>query len=82
MSWVEDVAKIVAGVSEGAGLFRRELAWIDKANLVTSCANNLMLDSSGREYHQDWLRSRLSCLVIKIYILIRTQSLERRLHSR
>jgi hypothetical protein len=66
MSWVEDVAKIVAVVSGGAGLFYWELAWIDKANLATSCANNLMLDSSGREHHQDLLLSHLSGLITKI----------------
>ena len=66
MSWVEGVAKIVAGLSGGAGLFYWELAWIDKANQATSCANNLILDSPGREHHQDWQLSHISGLVIEI----------------
>lgn len=46
-TWVEDVAQVVSGVSGGAGLFYWEPAWIDNANLGSSCANNLMVSSSG-----------------------------------
>jgi len=46
-TWVEDVAKVVAGVSGGEGLFYWEPAWLDNANLGSSCANNLMFSSSG-----------------------------------
>jgi arabinogalactan endo-1,4-beta-galactosidase len=46
-TWVKDVAAIVSGVSGGAGLFYWEPAWINNANLGSSCANNLMVSSSG-----------------------------------
>jgi arabinogalactan endo-1,4-beta-galactosidase len=46
-TWVEDVAQVVSGVSGGAGLFYWEPAWIDNATLGSSCANNLMVSSSG-----------------------------------
>lgn len=46
-TWVEDVAQVVSGVSGGAGLFYWEPAWIDNANLGSSCANNLMVSSLG-----------------------------------
>lgn len=47
-TWMQNVAKVVASVSGGAGLFYWEPAWIDNANLGSSCANNLMVDSSGK----------------------------------
>lgn len=46
-TWVQDVANVVAGVSGGKGLFYWEPAWIDNANLGSSCADNLMFDSTG-----------------------------------
>jgi arabinogalactan endo-1,4-beta-galactosidase len=46
-TWVKDVAAIVAGVSGGSGLLYWEPAWINNANLGSSCANNLMVSSSG-----------------------------------
>lgn len=47
-SWMQDVAKVVAGVTGGQGLFYWEPAWLDNANLGSSCADNLMFDSSGK----------------------------------
>ncbi|KAH8885133.1 glycoside hydrolase family 53 protein [Thozetella sp. PMI_491] len=46
-TWIKDVANIVAGTSKGVGLFYWEPAWINNANLGSSCANNLMFSSSG-----------------------------------
>jgi arabinogalactan endo-1,4-beta-galactosidase len=46
-TWVKDVAAIVAGVSGGSGLFYWEPARINNVNLGSSCANNLMMSSSG-----------------------------------
>jgi arabinogalactan endo-1,4-beta-galactosidase len=46
-TWIKDVANIVAGVSNGVGLFYWEPAWIDNAALGSSCANNCMFSSSG-----------------------------------
>ncbi|KAG8847702.1 hypothetical protein FRB96_001434 [Tulasnella sp. 330] len=46
-TWVKDVAAIVAGVSGGEGFFYWEPAWIDNANLGSSCANNLMVSNTG-----------------------------------
>lgn len=46
-TWIEDVAAIVAGVSNGLGLFYWEPAWIDKANLGSSCEYCLLFTSSG-----------------------------------
>ena len=45
--WVQDVAAVVAAVSGGAGLFYWEPAWINNAALGSSCADNLMVSSSG-----------------------------------
>jgi arabinogalactan endo-1,4-beta-galactosidase len=47
ITWMEDIAAIVAGVSGGEGLFYWEPAWINNANLGSSCADNLMVSSSG-----------------------------------
>lgn len=46
-TWIEDVAKIVAGVSNGIGLFYWEPAWVDNANLGSSCEYCCMFTSSG-----------------------------------
>jgi len=49
-TFVEDVAKLVAGVGDslGVGLFYWEPAWINNAGLGSSCADNLLVDSSGK----------------------------------
>jgi arabinogalactan endo-1,4-beta-galactosidase len=47
-TWVKDVAAIVAGVKGGAGLFYWEPTWIQNANLGSSCADNLMVDQTGK----------------------------------
>jgi arabinogalactan endo-1,4-beta-galactosidase len=46
-TWVEDITSILNEVSGGAGLFYWEPAWIDNADLGSSCANNLMVSSTG-----------------------------------
>lgn len=46
-TWVKDVAAVVAGVSGGQGLFYWEPGWVGNANLGSSCADDLMVDSSG-----------------------------------
>lgn len=49
-TFVTDVAKMLAGVKNGlgVGLFYWEPAWIDNAGLGSSCANNLLVTSSGQ----------------------------------
>jgi arabinogalactan endo-1,4-beta-galactosidase len=47
-TFIEDVAKIVAGVGNGAGIFYWEPGWLHNANLGSSCADNLMFDHSGK----------------------------------
>jgi len=49
ITFVEDVAKMLAGVKNGlgVGLFYWEPAWINNAGLGSSCANNLLVSSSG-----------------------------------
>ncbi|CAE6443028.1 unnamed protein product [Rhizoctonia solani] len=46
-TWLKNVASIVAGTSGGVGLYYWEPAWIGNAGLGSSCADNLMVDSSG-----------------------------------
>jgi len=46
-SWVKVVASDVEAAG-GDGLFYWEPAWLDNANLGSSCANNLMFDPSGK----------------------------------
>ncbi|KAK3936487.1 glycoside hydrolase [Diplogelasinospora grovesii] len=46
-TWITDVANVVAGVNGGAGLFYWEPAWVQNANLGSSCADNCMFSSSG-----------------------------------
>jgi len=46
-SWVKMVAQYVEA-SGGDGLFYWEPAWLDNANLGSSCPNNLMFDSTGK----------------------------------
>ncbi|CAK7211949.1 hypothetical protein SBRCBS47491_001297 [Sporothrix bragantina] len=47
-AWVKAIADVVAGVKGGKGLFYWEPAWVHNANLGSSCANNLMVSSSGQ----------------------------------
>jgi len=48
-TWVQDVAAVVASVSSslGQGLFYWEPGFLGNANLGSSCADNLMVDSNG-----------------------------------
>ncbi|QRV97211.1 arabinogalactan endo-1,4-beta-galactosidase [Ceratobasidium sp. AG-Ba] len=46
-SWIKQVASIVAGTSGGVGLYYWEPAFLGNAGLGSSCADNLMVDSSG-----------------------------------
>ena len=45
-TWMKDVAAEITAAG-GNGLFYWEPAWIDNPNLGSSCANNLMVSSSG-----------------------------------
>lgn len=45
--WIEEVAKIVAGTTNGVGLFYWEPGWIGNAGLGSSCADNLLVNSDG-----------------------------------
>jgi arabinogalactan endo-1,4-beta-galactosidase len=47
-TFTEDIANVLDGVSNGKGLFYWEPAWVQNANLGSSCANNLMVSSSGQ----------------------------------
>lgn len=48
-TWMKDVAAVVAAVSGslGQGLFYWEPGFLGNANLGSSCADNLMVDSTG-----------------------------------
>ncbi|TVY81418.1 putative arabinogalactan endo-beta-1,4-galactanase A [Lachnellula suecica] len=48
-TWMEDVASVLAGVSNslGQGLFYWEPGFLGNAALGSSCADNLMVDSNG-----------------------------------
>ena len=46
-TWMKDVASAVTAAS-GTGLFYWEPAWIDNAALGSSCANNVLVTSSGQ----------------------------------
>lgn len=47
-TWVKDVANVVSSVNGGSGIFYWEPAWVQNANLGSSCADCLMVDSSGK----------------------------------
>ncbi|KAH8817245.1 glycoside hydrolase family 53 protein [Xylogone sp. PMI_703] len=47
VTWIKDIASVLSGVNGGAGLFYWEPAWVQNANLGSSCADNLMFDSNG-----------------------------------
>lgn len=46
-AWVKEVASIVTGTSGGVGLFYWEPGFLGNAALGSSCADNLMVDSTG-----------------------------------
>ncbi|KAG9106329.1 hypothetical protein FRC07_008870, partial [Ceratobasidium sp. 392] len=46
-TWMKQVAAIVAGTKGGVGLYYWEPAFLGNAGLGSSCADNLMVDSSG-----------------------------------
>ncbi|KAL2019488.1 hypothetical protein VTK56DRAFT_9604 [Thermocarpiscus australiensis] len=48
VTYVTRVAEVVSSVSRGVGLFYWEPAWIDNANLGSSCADNTMFSQSGQ----------------------------------
>ncbi|KAB5581123.1 glycoside hydrolase family 53 protein [Coniochaeta sp. 2T2.1] len=47
-TFLKNVADVVASVKGGNGLFYWEPAWVQNANLGSSCANNCMFDSGGK----------------------------------
>lgn len=47
-TFVTDVANVASSVSGGVGLFYWEPAWIQNANLGSSCADNTMFSQSGQ----------------------------------
>lgn len=47
-TFITKVADVVAGTTDGLGLYYWEPAWIDNAGLGSSCDNNLMVDDSGQ----------------------------------
>ncbi|KAI1107905.1 glycoside hydrolase family 53 protein [Jackrogersella minutella] len=48
-TFIQDVANIVAGVKNGAGIFYWEPAWMDNAGLGSSCESNTMFSWPGKE---------------------------------
>ncbi|KAI1311422.1 glycoside hydrolase family 53 protein [Xylaria venustula] len=48
-TFIQEVAAVVAGVSNGKGLFYWEPAWVDNAALGSSCASNTMFAYPGTE---------------------------------
>jgi len=48
VTWIKDIASVVASVSGGSGLFYWEPMWIQNANLGSSCADNLMVDPNAQ----------------------------------
>jgi arabinogalactan endo-1,4-beta-galactosidase len=47
VTFVEKVAAVVAGISNGVGLFYWEPAWVDNAALGSSCSSNTMFAYPG-----------------------------------
>ncbi|KAI1639908.1 family 53 glycosyl hydrolase [Biscogniauxia mediterranea] len=47
-TFVQKVAAVVAGVSNGVGLFYWEPAWVDNAGLGSSCESNTMFSYPGK----------------------------------
>jgi arabinogalactan endo-1,4-beta-galactosidase len=48
LTFIKDVASAVAATSGGVGLFYWEPAWIDNANLGSSCVDNLLVNPRGK----------------------------------
>ncbi|CAJ2501421.1 Uu.00g042740.m01.CDS01 [Anthostomella pinea] len=48
-TFMQKVAAVVAGVSNGVGIFYWEPAWMDNAGLGSSCSSNTMFSSAGTE---------------------------------
>jgi arabinogalactan endo-1,4-beta-galactosidase len=46
-TWIQDVAALLQKTPGGAGLFYWEPSWIGNAGLGSSCADNLLVDSTG-----------------------------------
>lgn len=46
--WMQGVAKVVEGVTNGLGVFYWEPAWVDNANLGSSCEDATMFSSAGK----------------------------------
>lgn len=46
--WIQQVASIVAGTKNGVGLFYWEPGYLGNTALGSSCANNLMVDNTGK----------------------------------
>ncbi|KAK7716445.1 hypothetical protein SLS64_003599 [Diaporthe eres] len=47
-TWLKSVADVVRGVKGGVGVYYWEPAWIGNAGLGSSCADNLLVDGSGK----------------------------------
>jgi len=47
-TWMKDVAAAVSSSSKGAGVFYWEPGFLGNANLGSSCADNLMVESNGQ----------------------------------
>lgn len=47
-TWLHDIAEVLDSVSNGMGVFYWEPAWLQNADLGSSCADNLMFSSSGQ----------------------------------
>jgi arabinogalactan endo-1,4-beta-galactosidase len=47
-TFITDVANIVSGVQNGKGIFYWEPAWVQNANLGSSCADNCMFSQKGQ----------------------------------
>ncbi|CAE6356828.1 unnamed protein product [Rhizoctonia solani] len=63
-TWIKNVASIVAGTKGGVGLYYWEPGWVGNGGLGSSCADNLMVDSSGK------IRSSFKILSDEIMIQI------------
>lgn len=47
-TWIEQVAAVVAGTTNGVGLYYWEPGFLENAALGSSCADNLMVDNTGK----------------------------------
>ncbi|KIJ55225.1 glycoside hydrolase family 53 protein [Sphaerobolus stellatus SS14] len=48
-TWIKDIKSILAGLPNGLGqgIFYWEPSWVGSANLGSSCADNLLVNSNG-----------------------------------